>query len=192
MGTSMTGKLVILSAPSGSGKTTLAKHLLSSLPQLSFSVSACSRQKREGETDGKDYYFLTTEDFKTKIANNEFVEYEEVYPGRFYGTLYSEIDRIWSQGKTVLFDVDVKGGLNLKKIYGENALAVFIRPPSLEELKARLLSRATDSQKDITTRLQKAEFELGFENRFDFTIINDDLERAKEEIEGVVKKFIST
>lgn len=184
------GKLVILSAPSGSGKTTLAKHLLSELSNLEFSVSACSRKMRIGETDGKDYYFLSPEEFKKKIAGNEFVEYEEVYPGSFYGTLYSEIERIWGKDKAVLFDVDVVGGANLKKIFGNTALAVFVRAPSIEVLQERLKYRATDSAEDIATRLAKALFELTFAKQFDVVIVNDDLEKAKAETLKTVQKFL--
>ncbi|HEY9113606.1 MAG TPA: guanylate kinase, partial [Bacteroidales bacterium] len=183
-------KLVIFSAPSGSGKTTLAKYLLAEMPQLAFSVSAASRNMRTGEIDGKDYYFLSIEDFKKKIANNEFVEYEEVYPNHFYGTLFSEIERIWAEGKAVLFDVDVVGGANLKKIFGKKALAVFVRPPSLNILKERLQNRATDSEEAIKTRLSKAEYEMTFEKKFDIVIVNDNLEKAKIETLEVVQNFI--
>lgn len=190
MGSEEKRKVVILSAPSGSGKTTLAKHLLAAIPELAFSVSACSRPKRTGEVDGKDYFFFTVSEFREKIQRNEFVEYEEVYPDRFYGTLFSEVEKIWNMGEVVLFDVDVIGGVNIKKIYGDNALAVFIRPPSIEELRKRLVSRATDPEKDIQTRLKKAELEMGFESQFDVTIVNDELEKAKSEIVSIVTKFI--
>jgi len=185
------GKLVIFSAPSGSGKTTLARYLLAELPQLAFSVSACSRKMRPGEVDGKDYYFLSTEEFKKKISNNEFVEYEEVYPDHFYGTLFSEIERIWAKEKAVLFDVDVVGGANLKKIFGDSALAVFVKPPSIEILRERLENRATDTKNNIGIRLAKAEHELTFENQFDITIVNDELEKAKSETLNIVQKFLS-
>jgi len=184
-------KLVIFSAPSGSGKTTLAKYLLAELPQLAFSVSAASRKMRAGEVDGKDYYFLSVEEFKKKVANKEFVEYEEVYPNHFYGTLFSEIERIWGEGKAVLFDVDVVGGANLKKIFKEKALAVFVRPPSLEILRERLQNRATDSAEAISTRLAKAEFEIAFEKQFDVVIVNDELEKAKAETLKTVKQFLA-
>jgi guanylate kinase len=185
------GKLVIFSAPSGSGKTTLARYLLAQLPQLSFSVSACSRKMRPGEVDGKDYYFLSLEEFRKKIDNKEFVEYEEVYDNQFYGTLFSEIDRIWSNGKTVLFDVDVKGGMNIKKIFGSDALAIFVKSPSIEVLKTRLENRKTDSAEDIQTRIAKAEYEMTFENHFDVVIINDDLEKAKLETLELVQQFLA-
>jgi len=185
------GKLVIFSAPSGSGKTTLAKYLLAELPQLAFSVSACSRKMRPGEIDGKDYYFLSIEEFKRKIDNKEFVEYEEVYPDHFYGTLFSEIERIWHDGKAVLFDVDVVGGANLKKIFGNKALAVFVRPPSIEILRERLEKRATDSAEAINTRLAKVEYELGFESQFDTVVVNNDIEIAKKETLKIVQKFLS-
>jgi guanylate kinase len=191
VGNQKQGKLLIFSAPSGSGKTTLARYLLAELAQLEFSVSACSRKMRPGEIDGKDYYFLSIEEFKNKIAKNEFVEYEEVYPDHFYGTLFSEIDRIWSKGKAVLFDVDVVGGANLKKIFGDKALAVFVKPPTIEILRERLQNRATDSAEAISTRLAKAEFEMTFEKQFDVVIVNDDLERAKAETLETVQKFLA-
>lgn len=190
MSTTKQGKLIIFSAPSGSGKTTLARYLLAELPQLAFSVSACSRKMRAGEVDGKDYYFLSVEEFKRKVASKEFVEYEEVYPGSFYGTLFSEIERIWSEEKAVLFDVDVVGGANLKKIFGNKALAVFVRPPSLDILRERLQNRATDSEEAINTRLAKAEFEMAFEKQFDVVIINDNLEKAKAETLKTVQQFL--
>lgn len=190
MGKKNEGKLVIFSAPSGAGKTTLAKHLLSQIPRLSFSVSACSRKQRPGEVNGKDYYFLSIDDFKQKISKNEFVEYEEVYKDHFYGTLFSEIERIWNEGKDVLFDVDVKGGVNIKKIYGQRALAVFIRPPSLEVLRQRLKNRATDSAEDIEIRLQKAEYELSFVKYFDVVITNGDFDKAKAEAISMVSQFL--
>jgi len=164
---------------------------LAELPQLAFSVSAASRKMRAGEVDGKDYYFLSVEEFKKKVANKEFVEYEEVYPNHFYGTLFSEIERIWGEGKAVLFDVDVVGGANLKKIFKEKALAVFVRPPSLEILRERLQNRATDSAEAISTRLAKAEFEIAFEKQFDVVIVNDELEKAKAETLKTVKQFLA-
>jgi guanylate kinase len=185
------GKLIIFSAPSGSGKTTLARYLLSELPQLAFSVSACSRKMRPGEVNGKDYYFLSIEEFKRKIRNKEFVEYEEVYPDHFYGTLYSEIERIWDENKAVLFDVDVVGGANLKKIFSEKALAVFVRPPSIKILRERLKKRGTDSAKAINIRLAKVEFELGFESQFDTVVVNNDIEIAKKETLNIVQNFLS-
>ncbi len=156
----MSGKLVIFSAPSGAGKTTIVKHLLATNPNLGFSISACTRDKRgRNEVHGKDYYFLTPDEFKKKLDNDEFVEWQEVYVGAFYGTLKSEVERIWSLGKTVIFDVDVKGGINIKKLYGDNALAIFVEPPSIEELERRLRSRETENDESISKRMFKVNFE---------------------------------
>ena len=186
------GKAIIFSAPSGSGKTTIVQHLLSYNPDLAFSISACTRDKRgRREESGKDYYFLTQEEFKEKIINDEFVEWEEVYPGNFYGTMKSEVDRIWSQGKHVLFDVDVKGGLNLKKYFKENSLAVFVKVPSIQVLKERLYDRNTESDDSLSRRLYKAEFETKFIDQFDTILINDDLENACSKAEKLVQEFIS-
>ncbi len=184
------GKLLIFSAPSGSGKTTLVKHLMQNVDDLAFSISAASRNKRQGEVDGKDYYFLTADEFRRKIANDEFVEWEEVYHNKYYGTLKSEVERIRNSGKNVVFDVDVVGGVNIKKLYGNEALAVFVMPPSIEVLKERLVSRGTDTEEDIKTRIDKAEYELTFSDAFDEIIINDNLERAKFETIELVKNFI--
>jgi len=187
----MKGKLVIFSAPSGSGKTTIVKHLLKANPNLGFSISACTRDKRgRNEEDGKDYYFLTPEIFKKKIDNNEFVEYEEVYQGAFYGTLKSEIERIWATGKDVIFDVDVKGGLSLKKYYGDRALAIFVKCPSMEVLEERLRSRKTETEDSISTRLFKVKFEMGFENKFDVTLLNSDLKQALKDAQKLVDDFL--
>jgi len=187
----MEGKLIIFSAPSGSGKTTIVKHLLNTNPNLGFSISACTRDKRgRNEEHGKDYYFLTPDDFKKKIDNNEFVEYEEVYQGAFYGTLKSEIERLWSIGKHVIFDVDVKGGLNLKKYYGDRALAIFVKCPSMEVLEQRLRSRKTETEDSISTRLFKVKFEMGFENQFDVTLLNSELEQALRDAQKLVDDFI--
>lgn len=171
----MNGKAIIVSAPSGAGKTTLVKHLLRTLPVLEFSVSACSRAKREGETDGKDYYFITVEEFQNKIQNDEFVEWQEVYSGSYYGTMKSELIRIWSKGGTPIFDVDVVGGLNLKKYFGDQALAIFIQPPTLEVLQDRLRNRGTEDDESLMKRILKAEYELGFASWFDEIIVNDNL-----------------
>lgn len=187
----MKGKLIIFSAPSGSGKTTLVKHLMKEVDSVSFSVSATSRAKREGETNGKDYYFLTIEEFKKKISNNEFIEWEEVYKDHFYGTLFSEVERIRNQGNHVVFDVDVVGGKNIKSIFKKEALAIFVKPPSIEALKERLTSRATDSADKIKLRIEKAEFELTFEKYFDVTIVNDDLDKARKETIEIVERFIN-
>jgi guanylate kinase len=188
----MEGKLIIFSAPSGSGKTTIVKHLLKTNPNLGFSISACTRDKRgRNEEHGKDYYFLTPEDFKKRIDNKEFVEYEEVYQGAFYGTLKSEIERVWTSGKHVIFDVDVKGGLNLKKYYGDRALAIFVKCPSMAVLEERLRSRKTETENSISTRLFKVKFEMGFENQFDVTLLNSDLKQALEDAQKLVDDFIS-
>ncbi|HPR33012.1 MAG TPA: guanylate kinase [Prolixibacteraceae bacterium] len=186
----MKGKLLIFSAPSGSGKTTLVKHLLSKNWGLAFSVSATSRLPRVNEKNGVDYHFLSPEEFEEKIRNHEFLEWEEVYRGIRYGTLKKDVELLREQGKHVLFDVDVVGGSNIKRQYGNEALAVFIRPPSIGELKKRLMARSTDSEETIATRMAKAEYELGFEPQFDRTIINDRLEEALAETETVVAHFL--
>jgi guanylate kinase len=186
----MDGKLIIFSAPSGSGKTTIVHYLLKRGLPLEFSVSACTREPREDEKDGKDYYFITVEEFKYKIKNKEFIEWEEVYTGQFYGTLKSELDRIWKAKKNVVFDVDVAGGLNLKKQFGNRALAIFVMPLSIEELEKRLRKRGTESDSEIRTRLKKARKELTFAKSFDFVLINDDLEIAVDKAFEVVNKFL--
>lgn len=184
------GKLIIFSAPSGSGKSTLINHLLKQNLNLHFSISATSRAPRGTEKDGVEYYFLTPEEFKAKIANNEFLEYEEVYTDKFYGTLKSEVDRRLENGEHVLFDVDVVGGCNIKKYYGDKALSIFIQPPSVEVLRQRLEGRGTDAPEVIESRISKAEFELGFSCKFDVVVINDDLEKAQAETSEIVKQFI--
>lgn len=185
------GKAVIFSAPSGSGKTTIVKHLLANNPRLGFSISACTRDKRgRAEENGKDYYFLSPEDFKNKIDQNAFVEWEEVYQGNFYGTLKEEIQRIWDEGKHVIFDVDVKGGLNLKKYFGDKALAIFVKVTSLDVLNIRLKDRATESDESLSRRLYKAKFEMSFENRFDVSLINDNIERSYDQAETLVNEFL--
>lgn len=188
----MQGKLLILSAPSGSGKTTIVKHLLRKFSKLEFSVSACSRSKRECEVDGKDYYFLSVDEFKRRIANNEFVEWEEVYPGSFYGTLKSEVERIWAKNNIVAFDVDVQGGIHLKNIFKDNALSIFVMPPSIEVLKIRLESRCTETTESLKKRVDKAAEEMTFSSRFDKILINDDLEKTFEQAENMVKTFINS
>ena len=187
----MKGKLIIFSAPSGAGKTTIVKHLLQQDFDLNFSVSATSREPREGETHGKDYYFIPENEFKKKIENNEFLEWEEVYTGIFYGTLKSEVERIRNAGENVIFDVDVVGGLNIKKYYGNEAMAVFVQPPSVEELKKRLRNRSTESKEKIKMRVAKAEKELEFANQFDTVIVNKELPKALKEAEKVVSGFLS-
>ena len=186
----MEGKAIIFSAPSGSGKTTIVKHLLEKNPDLGFSISASTRDKRgRTEVQGKDYYFLTPDEFKKKIDNGDFIEWEEVYEGNFYGTLKSEIDRIWKQGKNVIFDVDVKGGLNLKKYFGDKALAVFVKVPSLEILKARLNDRGTESSESLSRRLFKANFEMSFQDQFDVVLVNENLEKSLEEAQRLYGQF---
>lgn len=182
--------MVIISAPSGAGKTTIVHRLMEAGLGLEFSVSACSRPKRENETDGKDYYFLGTEKFLEKIGRGEFLEWEEVYPGSYYGTLKSEVDRIWKAGKHVIFDVDVFGALNLKKHFGPAALAVFIMPPSEEELERRLRIRSTDSEQSIAQRLAKARKELSRASEFDRIVVNDDLETAVAGTISLVRNFL--
>lgn len=186
------GKAIIFSAPSGSGKTTIVKHLLKSNPQLGFSISACTRDKRgREEQNGKDYYFLTPEEFKSKIDQGAFVEWEEVYEGNFYGTLKEEIQRIWDEGKTVIFDVDVKGGLHLKEYFGDNALAIFVKVPSLDILTNRLRDRGTESEESLSRRLYKAKFEMSFEEQFDVSLVNDDIEKSFLEAEALVNGFLN-
>jgi guanylate kinase len=184
------GKLIIFSAPSGAGKTTIVHHLLKVFPELEFSVSACSRPIRKGETNGKDYYFITVEEFKNKIANNEFAEYEEVYKDNFYGTLKSEIERIWKKGKHIIFDMDVIGGLNLRLQFGDNALAIFVMPPSVQHLEERLKLRDTETPESIARRIGKAEHELSKADLFDKIIFNDDLPKALKEAENIVRDFL--
>jgi guanylate kinase len=186
----MQKKLVIFSAPSGAGKTTLVNHLLSQDLNLAFSVSACSRKKRAHETHGKDYYFLSEEEFKAKIRMDEFVEWEEVYPDHFYGTLKSEIDRLWSLGMNVIFDVDVVGGQKIKRQYGTRALSVFVMPPSIRELEKRLLLRSTEDMKNVKLRIKKAGEELKFAKEFDAVIVNDNLETAKKKAVKIVTNFL--
>ncbi|MBK8499961.1 MAG: guanylate kinase [Flavobacteriales bacterium] len=188
---SASGKCVIISAPSGAGKTTIVHHLLGHGLGLAFSVSATSRAQRAYETDGRDYFFLTTEEFKQRIAKDAFVEWEEVYPGQYYGTLRAEIDRIWSEGHHPIFDVDVEGGLNLKKFFGPGALALFIAPPSIAILEQRLRSRATESPEQLQRRVEKAGHELDYASRFDAVVVNDRLERACSETLGLVRTFLS-
>jgi guanylate kinase len=185
------GKLIVFSAPSGAGKTTLVKHALETMDNIQFSISCTTREKREGEVHGKDYYYITPEEFKTKIANNEFVEYEEVYTNNFYGTLKSEVERITENGNSVIFDIDVVGALNIKKLYGDQCLTVFVNPPSLEVLKDRLISRNTESEDKLKQRIDKAGIEMETAPQFDFILLNDDLETAKNKTLEVIENFIS-
>ena len=184
------GKLIIFSAPSGSGKTTIVHRLMKVVEGLEFSVSATSRAPRGAEQNGKDYYFLSAEEFDGKIAEDAFVEWEEVYAGTKYGTLRSELERIWAKGNTILFDVDVKGGVRLKSIFGDDALSIFVMPPSIEELRNRLVGRATDSPEKIEQRIAKAGEELEYAEQFDRVIVNDDLEEAVEAVRRAVTDFI--
>ena len=185
------GKCVIFSAPSGAGKTTIVHHLLKQNIGLEFSVSACSREPRPGETDGRDYNFLGIDKFKENIANNEFVEWEEVYTNNFYGTLKAEMERIWSEGKVVVFDVDVIGGLNLKKQFQDDAFALFVQPPSYEELEKRLRGRSTETEEKINQRMEKARKELAFASEFDTVLINDNLEEACNKAKSLVTDFLT-
>ncbi len=183
-------KAVIFSAPSGAGKTTIVHHLLEVFDELAFSISACSRPRRHNERKGEDYHFLSIDNFKAKIANNEFVEWEEVYKNNFYGTLKAEVERIWAEGKIVIFDVDVVGGLNLKKYFGDNGLAIFVKPPSIQHLEDRLRTRETETEASIGRRLGKAEQELKTASQFDYVLLNDQLEKTFEEAECVIKNFL--
>ncbi len=185
------GKCVIFSAPSGAGKTTIVHHLLKQNIGLEFSVSACSRDPRPGETDGSDYHFLGIDKFKENIANKEFVEWEEVYTNNFYGTLKAEMERIWSEGKVVIFDVDVIGGLNLKKQFQDDAFALFVQPPSYEELEKRLRGRSTETEEKINQRMEKARKELAFASEFDAVLINDNLEEACNKAKSLVTDFLT-
>lgn len=182
--------LLIFSAPSGAGKTTIVNYLLDEFPQLSFSISATSRARRGDEVDGKHYYFLSEKEFRDNIASNDFVEWEEVYPRQFYGTLKSEVERIWRNNKVVVFDVDVIGGLNIKELYGDKSKAIFIRPPSVKHLEKRLRERGTETEESIKKRIEKAEMELTYGNRFDEILINTDLDKSKADAKDIVKKFL--
>ena len=186
------GKLIVISAPSGAGKTSIVHHLLKNMPELSFSVSACSREKRDNETHGKDYYFLGVEGFQNKIKEDAFLEWEEVYENQYYGTLNSEIERVWSEGKTVIFDVDVIGGLNIKKQYPKECLSLFIMPPSVDVLRQRLSGRGSESEAKLKIRLAKAEQEISKNQQFDKVILNDDFGIACEETMQVITNFINS
>lgn len=186
----MEGKLIIFSAPSGSGKSTIINYLLDQNLNLAFSISATSRDPRGEEMNGREYYFLSPDEFRERIANDEFLEYEEVYTDKFYGTLKSEVERLTKEGKNVIFDVDVLGGVNIKKYYGDRALSLFIQPPSVEELRKRLIGRATDAPEVIEKRIERAEFELSFAPQFDKVIVNDDLQKAQKETLDVIRQFL--
>jgi len=191
MSSDFLGKSIIVSAPSGAGKTTLVKYLLSERKDIAFSISATNRPIRKGEKEGVDYYFFDSSEFKAKIKEGHFVEWEEVYEGRFYGTLRSEVDRIWEKKTHVIFDVDVVGGLHLKKKFGERALSIFISTGDIETLEKRLRERCTESEEDIQTRIKKADEEMQTASQFDVIIINRDLEKAQKEIEEIASKFLS-
>lgn len=183
-------KAIIFTAPSGSGKTTLVRHLLEKMPSLIFSISATTRLARSNELNGRDYYFLSQEEFKNKADSGEFIEWEEVYKGTYYGTLKSEIERIWADGKDVIFDVEVHGALSLKKYFGDRALSIFVKVPHLNTLRSRLKKRETETEDSLNRRIEKATYEVSFEPQFDLTVLNDDLERAKAESFKMVKNFL--
>jgi guanylate kinase len=185
-------KIIIITAPSGSGKTTITHHLLKTIPQLSFSISAATRQARGYEKDGVDYHFISAEEFQKKIHHNEFVEWEMVYEGKYYGTLKAELERIWKENKTPLLDIDVKGAIHVQRQYPDSSLSIFIQPPSIEELKKRLETRGTESQSSINARVSKAAYELSFREEFDKIIVNKDLEQACKEAEDIVRPFIAS
>lgn len=185
------GKLIIFSAPSGSGKTTIVRQLLQLFPQFEFSISATSRAPRGQEQNGVDYFFLTNEEFRQKVAEEAFVEWEEVYNGTCYGTLKSEMQRIWQKGNVIIFDVDVMGGINLKRIFGEQACSIFIMPPSIEELRNRLVGRGTDSAETIEKRVAKADFEISKAPEFDHVVINDKLDEAVQQAEQIINNFLA-
>ena len=187
----MNGKLIIFSAPSGSGKSTIINYLLKQGLNLQFSISATSRPPRGTEQDGVEYFFLSPEEFKKRIANDEFVEYEEVYPDRFYGTLKSQVEKQLAEGQNIIFDVDVVGGCNIKRFYGDRALSVFIQPPSIEDLRKRLEGRGTDSPETINSRIAKAEFELSYAPKFDLIVVNDELEKAEAQALEAIRKFLN-
>lgn len=186
----MMGKVIIFSAPSGSGKSTIVNYLLSRGLGLEFSISATCRSPRGEERHGKEYYFFSTDEFRQKIDKDDFLEWEQVYPGCYYGTLKSELERIWAKGHTVVFDVDVVGGVNIKKIFGERALSIFVQAPSVEVLRQRLESRGTDSSEKIEERVAKAEYEMTFADKFDIVVVNDKLESALEQAEKAVRDFL--
>lgn len=187
----MTGKLIIITAPSGAGKTSITRYLLNKYPRLAFSISAATRPPRGEERHEVDYYFLTLEEFQEKIENNEFIEWEMVYEGKYYGTLKSDLERIWAADKIPILDIDVKGAIHVQQQYPKNTLTIFIQPPSVEELKKRLEGRGTESQENIATRLNKASYEMSFNHSFDKVIVNDNLDHACEQTEEAIKQFVN-
>jgi guanylate kinase len=187
----MSGKLIIITAPSGSGKTSITRYLLSKYPKLAFSVSAATRSPRGKEKDGVDYYFMPLEEFEDKIQKNEFIEWEMVYEGNYYGTLKTEIERIWAQGKTPMLDIDVKGAIHVQRQFPDNSLTLFVQPPSVDELRKRLEGRGTDTPENIETRLSKAAYELSFNHSFDKVIVNDNLEKACKETDATIQAFVN-
>ncbi len=187
----MAGKIIIITAPSGAGKTSITRYLLHKYSQLAFSVSAATRSPRGKEANGVDYYFMSVHDFQEKIEANEFVEWEMVYEGKYYGTLKSELERIWKQGRTPILDIDVKGAIHVSQQYKENSFSIFVEPPSVEELKMRLRSRGTESDDSIATRINKASYELSFKHSFDKVVVNDILEKACRETEEAIINFLN-
>jgi guanylate kinase len=185
-------KIIVITAPSGAGKTSITRYLLKTIDKLAFSISATTREPRGYEKDKTDYYFISEQEFRQKIQRNEFVEWEMVYEGKYYGTLKSELERIWNMGKIPLLDIDVKGAIHVRQQYGQNSLTIFVEPPSVEELKQRLLSRGTETEESLQARVNKASFEISFKHSFDKVIVNDQLERACREAEEAVKDFISS
>ena len=185
-------KLIILTAPSGAGKTTIVRHLLNTIPELAFSISATTRERRPNEVEGEDYYYIGVAEFKKLIAEDAFAEWQQVYPDQFYGTLRREMDRIWAEGKHIVFDIDVKGAVNLKNAYPDQSLAIFVKPPSKAALFERLRQRKTENEESLRKRLAKAEEELTFENKFDHILVNDVLEDALDEAQMIVRRFIHT
>lgn len=183
-------KMLIFTAPSGAGKTTIVRHLLSKFPELAFSISASTRQKRAHEVHGHDYYFMSIADFEQKVASNEFVEWEEVYPGLRYGTLYSEIDRLWADGKNIIFDIEVKGATNIKKAYPKESMVVFVKPPSPEILFQRLRDRNTEDEDSLASRIARAAEELTYEPTFDYVLLNDELDKTLAEAEALTREFL--
>lgn len=188
---SLQDKIIIITAPSGAGKTSITRHLLKVFPQLAFSISAATRQPRHYEKDGFDYYFIALEDFQHKIKNNEFVEWEMVYEGKYYGTLKGELQRLWNNNQCPLLDIDVKGAIHVQQQYPDTSLSLFIEPPSIDELKRRLLSRGTETEETLQARVNKASYELSFKNHFDHIIVNDDLPKACLEAEGIISSFLA-